>query len=72
MSAPEKSAQKWRVYDPMPKLGLKTPVPEIRPVASSTETEPLVLEFGRSVKSARIKGLRVALLSVGVSGNENR
>ena len=56
----------------MPKLGLKTPLPEIRPVASSTETEPFVLEFGRSVRSARIRGLEVALLSVGVSGNENR
>jgi hypothetical protein len=64
--------QKCRVYDPMPKLGLKVPVPEMRPVSSSTETEPLILESGRSVRSARIRGLRVALRSAGVSGNVNR
>ena len=50
---------------------LNVPLPEMRPVLSSTDIDPLLLERGRSFRSARIKGLNVALCSTGLSGNVN-
>lgn len=57
MGAPLKSAQKYKLYDPIPNDGRKFPLPTIRPVLGSTEMLAFERESDKSVRSASINGL---------------
>ena len=73
MPAPLKSVQKCKTYLPVPKLGRNVPLPDIRPVCPSTDTEAFPARVpARSFRSMVMTGLLTVPVEVVFRGNVKR